>query len=107
MDWRTVGILAVPGFLGAFVGATFLASLDGDAAKPWVAGLLLTLGAYVVWRFLRLGGSRPQFKARPSAFFLAPMGVVGGALVTGIVWAVRQERRAREVRQLEEAFAGV
>ena len=41
VDWRTVSILAVPGFVGAFAGATFLASLDGDAAKPWVAGLLL------------------------------------------------------------------
>ena len=80
VDWRTVSILAVPGFVGAFAGATFLASLDGDAAKPWVAGLLLALGAYVIWRFLRLGGRRPQFKTRPSAFFLAPMGVVGGAL---------------------------
>ena len=80
VDWRTVSILAVPGFLGAFAGATFLAGLDGDVAKPWVAGLLLALGAYVIWRFLRLGGARPQFKTRPSAFFLAPMGVVGGAL---------------------------
>jgi uncharacterized membrane protein YfcA len=80
VDWRTVGILAVPGFVGAFAGATFLASLPGDEAKPWVAGLLLGLGAYVIWRFLRLGGARPTFKARPSPLFLAPMGVVGGAL---------------------------
>jgi uncharacterized membrane protein YfcA len=80
VDWRTVAILAAPGFVGAFAGATFLASLDGDAAKPWVAGLLLALGVYVIWRFLRLGGARPTFKTRPSAFFLAPMGVVGGAL---------------------------
>ncbi|GAB6987122.1 sulfite exporter TauE/SafE family protein [Nocardioides pyridinolyticus] len=80
VDWRTVSILAVPGFVGAFAGATFLASLDGDTAKPWVAGILLALGGYVVWRFLVLGGRRPTFKSRPSAGFLAPMGVVGGAL---------------------------
>ena len=80
VDWRTVSILAVPGFVGAFAGATFLASLDGDTAKPWVAGILLGLGIYVIWRFLVLGGRRPTFKARPSAAFLAPMGVVGGAL---------------------------
>src|SRR6187200_2811248 len=49
VDWRTVSILAVPGFVGAFAGATFLASLDGDTAKPWVAGILLGLGVYVVW----------------------------------------------------------
>ncbi|MGH3360828.1 MAG: sulfite exporter TauE/SafE family protein [Nocardioides sp.] len=80
VDWRTVSILALPGFVGAFAGATFLASLPGDAAKPWVAGLLLALGAYVIWRFLALGGRRPVFKARPSAWFLAPMGVVGGTM---------------------------
>jgi uncharacterized membrane protein YfcA len=80
VDWRTVGILAIPGFCGAFAGATFLASLDGDAAKPWVALLLLGLGVYVIWRFLALGGRRPVFKERPSALFLAPMGLAGGAL---------------------------
>ncbi|KQQ42599.1 MULTISPECIES: sulfite exporter TauE/SafE family protein [Nocardioides] len=80
VDWRTVSILAIPGFGGAFVGATFLASLDGDTAKPWVAGILLALGIYVIWRFLVLGGRRPTFKSRPSAKMLAPMGVVGGAL---------------------------
>ncbi|NYJ03278.1 hypothetical protein HNR19_003976 [Nocardioides thalensis] len=80
VDWRTVSILAVPGFVGAFAGATFLASLDGDAAKPWVAGILLALGLYVIWRFLVLGGRRPTFKTRPSAAMLAPMGLAGGAL---------------------------
>jgi len=80
VDWRTVSILAVPGFLGAFAGATFLSSLPGDEAKPWVAGLLLALGIYVIWRFLALGGRRPTFKTRPSVFFLAPMGVFAGAM---------------------------
>ena len=80
VDWRTVSILAVPGFVGAFAGATFLASLDGDSAKPWVAGLLLALGAYVVWRFLALNGRRPTFKAHPSPLFLAPMGMVAGTM---------------------------
>ncbi|WP_110206925.1 sulfite exporter TauE/SafE family protein [Nocardioides daejeonensis] len=80
VDWRTVGILAVPGFVGAFAGATFLVSLDGDVAKPWVAGILLALGAYVIWRFLVLGGRRPEFKGRPGVGFLAPMGLFGGAL---------------------------
>lgn len=80
VDWRTVSILAVPGFVGAFAGATFLVSLDGDTAKPWVAGILFTLGIYVIWRFLILGGRRPTFNSRPSARMLAPMGIVGGAL---------------------------
>ena len=80
VDWRTVGILAVPGFVGAFVGATFLVSLDAATAKPWVSGILLGLGVYVVYRFLVLGGRRPTFKARPPVAMLAPMGLVGGTL---------------------------
>src|SRR5918997_2998402 len=56
VDWRTVSIIAVPGGIRAFFGATFLSSLPGDVAKPWVAALLLALGVYVIWRFLVLGG---------------------------------------------------
>jgi uncharacterized membrane protein YfcA len=80
VDWRTVSIIAVPGGVGAFAGATFLSSIDGDVAKPWVGGLLLALGAYVIWRFLALGGRRPQFRGRLSAAFLAPLGVVAGLM---------------------------
>ncbi len=80
VDWRTVSILAVPGFLGAFAGATALSHLNGDAAKPWVAGLLLALGGYVIWRFLALGGRRPQFRNRPATRFLLPLGLVAGAM---------------------------
>ena len=80
VDWRTVGIIAVPGGIGAFAGATFLSNIDGETAKPWVAALLLGLGVYVVWRVLALGGRRPQFKGRLSAKFLAPLGVVAGLM---------------------------
>ncbi|WP_193072526.1 sulfite exporter TauE/SafE family protein [Brevibacterium sp. FME37] len=80
VDWKTVSILAVPGFVGAFAGATFLTSLSGDAATPWISGILLALGIYVIWRFLSLGGRRPTFKGRPGVKLLVPMGLVGGAL---------------------------
>ena len=80
VDCRTVSILAVPGGVGAFFGAHFLVSLDAETAKPWVAGLLFLLGLYVIWRFLVLGGRRPEFKGKVSAAFLVPMGLVGGSL---------------------------
>lgn len=80
VDWRTVAILAGPGFVGAIAGSTLLASLDGEAATPWISGILLALGVYVVWRFLALGGARPTFKSRPSATMLVPIGLVGGTL---------------------------
>src|SRR3954452_12655130 len=78
VDWRTVGILAAPGFVGAFAGATLLVSLDGAFARVLVASILLVLGGYVTWRFLV--PQRLQFKGRPSARFLAPVGLVGGVL---------------------------
>jgi hypothetical protein len=80
VDWRTVGILAVPGFVGAFAGATLLSNMDAATAKPIVAGILLALGCYVIWRFLALGGRRPEFKGHHSPLFLAPMGLFGGTL---------------------------
>ncbi len=73
-------IIAIPGGIGAFVGATFLSNIDGDVAKPWVAFLLLGLGLYVMWRFLVLGGRRPVFKGKESGFFLAPLGLVAGTM---------------------------
>ena len=80
VDWRTVSIIAVPGGIGAFFGATFLSSIPGDVAKPWVAALLLGLGVYVIWRFLILGGRRPQFSGTLSKRFLAPLGLFAGAM---------------------------
>lgn len=78
VDWRTVGILALPGFVGAFAGATFLVQLDGDVARLVVGAILLVLGCYVTWRFL--APERLRFQGRPSARFLGPVGLVGGVL---------------------------
>lgn len=80
VDWRTVSILALPGFVGAFAGATLLSHLDTGIASPVVAVILIGLGGYVVWRFLRLGGRRPTFPGRPSGRLLAPIGLAAGAL---------------------------
>ncbi|MEP9363272.1 sulfite exporter TauE/SafE family protein [Nocardioides sp. CN2-186] len=78
VDWRTVGILAAPGFVGAFAGATLLVHLDVAVSRPVVAAILLGLGVYVTWRFLTL--RKLRFQTRPSARFLAPMGFVAGTL---------------------------
>lgn len=80
VDWRIVGIMAVPGGIGAFVGANFLVSLPADVARPWVSLILCLLGAYVLWRFLALSGRRPQFKGKLRAIFLVPLGLVAGTM---------------------------
>ncbi|MDO9379497.1 MAG: sulfite exporter TauE/SafE family protein [Nocardioidaceae bacterium] len=80
VDWRLVGIMAVPGGIGAYIGATFLSSLDADTATPVVAVVLFVLGVYVLWRFMSLGGRRPEFKGTLPVTFLAPLGLVAGAV---------------------------
>ncbi len=80
VDWRVVRIMAVPGGIFAFLGATLLSNLNGDDAKPWVSLLLLSLGVYVVYRFLRLGGRRPEFRGRVKARFLVPLAAVAGGM---------------------------
>jgi len=79
-DWRTVGVLAVPGFVGAFAGATLLVSLDAEIAVPVVATILVVLGTYVTIRFLSATHRVLQFGPRPTARMLAPVGLVAGTL---------------------------
>ncbi len=77
-DWRTVGVLALPGFAGAFAGATLLVNLDADVAVPVVASILVVLGTYVTWRFL--SPRRLHFGPAPGARLLAPLGLFAGAV---------------------------
>ncbi|MEJ5912823.1 sulfite exporter TauE/SafE family protein [Pseudokineococcus sp. 1T1Z-3] len=78
VDWKIVGRLAVPGAVGAFLGATLLSNLATDAAGPYVAGVLLALGVYVGVRFTT--GSLVRRPGRLRSRFLAPVGLFGGFL---------------------------
>lgn len=80
VDWRVVGILAVPGGVGAFFGAHVIVALPGEIAKTLVSGLLFCLGLYVIWRFLILGGRRSATTGKLPAAFLAPLGLIAGTL---------------------------
>ena len=80
VDWRVVGIMAVPGGIAAFFGAHFLVGLDGDAAKPVVSVILLALGVYVLYRFLRLPTVRPAFQGTLRKRLLVPLAMAAGAL---------------------------
>jgi uncharacterized membrane protein YfcA len=55
VDWRVVLKIGVPGAVGAFAGATFLAGLSTETAAPLMALILLTLGLYVFIRCTTLG----------------------------------------------------
>lgn len=81
VNWRVVGILAVPGGVGAFAGATALSNISGDLAKPWTAGILFFLGLYVLGRFLFWKERKIAADAKPlPKRFLMPLGLFGGAL---------------------------
>ncbi len=80
VHWRTVALLGVPGAIGAYAGATFLASVDGKDFAPITAGILFVLGGYMLARFAfgmtRTAADPSHLKPR----FLVPLGAVGGVV---------------------------
>jgi len=78
IDWRTVATLAVPGAVGAVLGAYVLTSLSTEFAEVWITAILLVLGLYVLIRFAFLKFSKLIVSKRPGARFLAPLGLVAG-----------------------------
>lgn len=77
IDRRLFGRLLLPGVLGAGVGAYVLASVPGDALKPWVAGYLLLVGGMILLKAFR------DFPPRQVTTHLAPLGFFG-ALIDAI-----------------------
>lgn len=81
VDWRTVGLMAGPGAVGAFIGAVVLSSLSAEIATPWVAGILFFLGVYILARFTRRRQTpKPESTRRLRAGFLLPLGAVAGTI---------------------------
>ncbi len=82
VDWRTVGLMAVPGAVAAFIGAVILSYLSAEVAEPWVATILFALGVYILWRFSRR--RQPvEPKGEPKGFravFLSPLGAFAGLI---------------------------
>ncbi|MCR3718327.1 MULTISPECIES: sulfite exporter TauE/SafE family protein [Prauserella salsuginis group] len=78
VDWRVVATLALPGAVGAVLGAYVLTSLATSSAELWITTILLLLGLYVLIRFAFLELGSLITAKRPGARFLAPLGVVAG-----------------------------
>ncbi len=76
VDWSVVRRIALPGALGAFLGATVLSNLSTEWAAPWMSALLLALGVYVLVRFTF--GSITRRAGRVSSRLLVPVGLFGG-----------------------------
>jgi len=80
VNWRTVRWMAIPGGIGAFLGAVVLSSISAEAAKPFIAVFLFGLGVYILIRFTsnKIGG--PVVNRTISGKFLAPLGLGAGFL---------------------------
>jgi uncharacterized protein len=78
VDWKVVTRIGIPGALGAFVGATFLASLDTSVAAPVMSLILIGLGIYILGRFTIKGLRRDRLGHPLRRRFLAPLGLVAG-----------------------------
>lgn len=80
VDWGKMRWMALPGGVGAFLGATVLSFISAEAAKPVVAVFLFALGVYILARFSFRRKERPV-RVRPiSGRFLAPLGLGAGFL---------------------------
>ena len=90
IDHRLVIRLAVPGMVGALVGVTILANVDGDDLRPVLACLLILVGLRIVFRFSRVlpttaadaDGGQPSFEVRGTV----PVAAVGG-VTNGLIGA--------------------
>jgi uncharacterized membrane protein YfcA len=81
VDWGKVGWLAVPGGIGAFLGAVVLSSvISAEAAEPIVAVFLFSLGVYILSRFAFRRREQPVDVRPVARRFLGPLGLVAGFL---------------------------
>ena len=78
VDWRTVRRIGIPGAIGAFTGAVVLSSVSADVAKPWMAGILLVLGVYILLRFTLGRADRKPGRRYVRGRYLAPLGLGAG-----------------------------
>lgn len=78
VDKRILIRLAIPGGIGAFLGATLLSSISLSSGKVYMSTLLLVLGLILLIRF---GGGFtiiPPITGRPRSKMLVPLGGIAG-----------------------------
>jgi uncharacterized membrane protein YfcA len=81
VDWSKIVWLAVPGAIGAFLGAVVLVSvITAEAAEPIVAVFLFSLGIFILSRFSFRRHERPVRERPVPRALIGPLGFVAGFL---------------------------
>ncbi len=76
VNWRLFKLLAPAGIVGGLAGTYLLTSFDSAGLKPYVAGYLGLMGAYILYRAYH---NAPTV-GRHSAEIVLPMGLAGGTM---------------------------
>lgn len=74
VDWKMLLRLALPGVIGAALGAYVLSEVDAATAKPFVLGYLAAIGVYLIVRSINYP---PEHKPPR---IIEPLGLAGGFL---------------------------
>ncbi len=74
VDWKLLLRLALPGVIGAVLGAYVLTQVDAATVKPFILAYLAAIGIYLIWRGVRY----PPHHKPPK--IVEPLGLVGGFL---------------------------
>lgn len=74
VDWKMLLRLALPGVVGAVLGAYVLTQIDAATVKPYILAYLAGIGIYLIWRGVRYP---PQHKPPK---IIEPLGLAGGFL---------------------------
>ena len=74
VDWKMLARLALPGVVGAVLGAYVLTQIDAATVKPFVLAYLAAIGGYLIWR----GFHYPPHHKPPR--IVEPLGLAGGFL---------------------------
>ncbi len=73
LDWKLIKRLAIPGVLGAILGAYLLTQAPGDILKPFISGYLLIMGVVILVKALR-----NNHQERKVTSHISILGVIGG-----------------------------
>ena len=87
IDRRLVVRLATGGAIGALIGTTILANVDGDELRPYLAVLLALVGARILIRFSKPVATRREHTATAESTRGVGAAAVAGGITNGLVGA--------------------